>query len=138
MLRQVLRFSKQLFISAPKLQFRPVYFFQDNNDRTRVETNSATWAHNLPKENKFNTETLEKQEVESRILKVLSNFEQVNLKNLRWDQNFKKLGLDSLDQTALLASIEHEFTILFPDGIFEGFENLEQVVNYILKNINAI
>lgn len=38
-------------------------YSQDNRDRTRVETNATTWAHNLPKENNFHTETLEKQEV---------------------------------------------------------------------------
>ncbi|EGR33441.1 hypothetical protein IMG5_052880 [Ichthyophthirius multifiliis] len=81
---------------------------------------------------------IEKQEIESRILKVLTNFEQVNLKTFQWNQDFKQLQLDSLDQISLIVLIEHEFKIVFPDGLFEGFTNIEQIVKHIEKNSNAI
>ena len=47
-----------------------------------------------------------------------------DLHKLNWDASFDDLGIDSLEQTALLTSIEHEFHTVFEDRVFENFENL--------------
>eukprot|EP01016_Furgasonia_blochmanni_P008869 TRINITY_DN1365_c0_g1_i4.p2 TRINITY_DN1365_c0_g1~~TRINITY_DN1365_c0_g1_i4.p2 ORF type:complete len:302 (+),score=45.04 TRINITY_DN1365_c0_g1_i4:10-915(+) len=75
---------------------------------------------------------LDRNEIEARIMKVLTHFDKVNLKKFKWeDQMDSDLRLDSLEQTALLVAIEHEFHIVFEDRVFENFSNLDQVVRFI-------
>ena len=50
----------------------------------------------------------------------------------------KDLGLDSLDQTALLTEIESEFSTVFEDRVFENFTNLNQVVIFLGSDHNTI
>lgn len=65
-------------------------------------------------------------------MKVLSHFDKVNLKTFRWEDDFRKdLKLDSLETTALLTSIEHEFSTVFEDRVFENLKTLEQVVKLL-------
>lgn len=97
-----------------------------------------TWfadSTNLPQDNPYDIIYLEKNEIEARIYKVLSNFEKIDLKSFKFTQDLRKdLGLDSLEQTALLTSIEEEFKTVFEDRVFENFTNLEQVVTFLSQD----
>ncbi len=74
---------------------------------------------------------IEETEVITRMHFVLNQFHLVDLKTLDWDAKFEQIGLDSLDQIAILTSIEQEFHTVFDDTIFETFENFNQVKSII-------
>ena len=67
---------------------------------------------------------LEPTEVHTRISKVLHNFALFDLHTIDWEADFTKCGMDSLESTAVLTSIEHEFHTVFEDRVFENFKNL--------------
>jgi len=46
----------------------------------------------------------------------------------------KDLKLDSLEWTALITSIEHEFHTVFEDRLYEHFRNVNQFVNLLEKD----
>lgn len=72
-------------------------------------------------------------------MKVLSHFDKVNLKTFRWEDDFTKdLKLDSLETTALLTSIEHEFSTVFEDRVFENLKNLDQVIKLLESDTNTL
>lgn len=98
--------------------------------KTLSETNQ-----NLPDKDHYHISYIERNEVEARLMKVLSNFQQVNLKSFKWVDDFEKdLKMDSLDQTVLLTSVEEEFNIVFEDRVFDNFKNLEQVIQFIAND----
>lgn len=97
-------------------------------------------SENLPLEkDHYQLSYLERNEVEARIMKILSYFEKVNLKSFKWTDSFEKdLKMDSLDQTILLTSVETEFNIVFEDRVFDNLKNLEEVIRYILGDSMVI
>ncbi len=68
---------------------------------------------------------------------MLYQFRIFDLNNLNWEAPFESLGIDSLEQTAVLTSIEHEFHTVFEDRVFENFENLNQVKRFITTDHNC-
>jgi NADH dehydrogenase (ubiquinone) 1 alpha/beta subcomplex 1 len=46
----------------------------------------------------------------------------------------KDLNLDSLNITVLLTSIEHEFTTVFEDRVFETVRNLDELVTILIRD----
>ncbi len=92
----------------------------------------------MPRENPLAVdEYLDETEVHTRISFVLHNFRIFDLHKLDWDASFDKLGIDSLEQTAVLTSIEHEFHTVFEDRVFENFESLNQVKRFIATDHNC-
>lgn len=90
---------------------------------------------NLPDKDHFQVDYLERNEIEARIMRILSYFEKVDLRSFKWTDDFEKdLKMDSLDQTALLTSIEDEFTFVFEDRVFDNFRNLEDVIRYLVRD----
>ena len=77
---------------------------------------------------------LEKTEVETRIMFVIHNFHIMDLNNFDWFKKFEDLGLDSLEQTAIITSIEHEFNTVFEDKVFDNFTNFHQVKEYVCND----
>jgi acyl carrier protein len=72
-------------------------------------------------------------------MKVLSHFDKINIKTFKWEDDFKKdLGLDSLEVTVLLTSVETEFTTVFEDRVFENLTNLEQVIKLLQSDHNTL
>ena len=69
-------------------------------------------------------EYLDESEVQTRISFVLHKFRTIDLHTLDWSKSFEDLGLDSLETTAILTSIEHEFHTVFEDRVFENFTSL--------------
>mmetsp|Transcript_21214 Transcript_21214/g.15228 ORF Transcript_21214/g.15228 Transcript_21214/m.15228 type:complete len:135 (+) Transcript_21214:26-430(+) len=83
------------------------------------------------------TEFLDESEVITRMLFILNNFAIYDLKTLDWSKNFSDNGIDSLESTAILTSFEHEFHTIFEDRVFENFENLNEVKNFIVTDHNC-
>ena len=58
---------------------------------------------------------------------------------MRWEADLRRdLKVDSLNMVALLTSIEHEFTTVFEDNVFEGIKTLEEVVTIIMRDPKVI
>ena len=64
-------------------------------------------------------------------MKVISHFEDINIKTFDFKGDFKAMQIDSLNQIALLTSIEEEFHTVFEDNAFESFNNMDSVVKYL-------
>jgi acyl carrier protein len=83
----------------------------------------------------FQARRLEPQEIETRIMKVLHGLQLgLDLEKLDWEGHYRQLGLDSLQQTLVLTSIEHEFTTVFEDSVFDNLNNLNAVVRHLAKD----
>lgn len=68
---------------------------------------------------------LEKCEIETRILKRIYKSELVDLNKFTFSQDLRTdLKLDSLNIVVLLTEIEHEFTTVFEDRVFDSVKNL--------------
>jgi NADH dehydrogenase (ubiquinone) 1 alpha/beta subcomplex 1 len=67
------------------------------------------------------------------------DLEIINLRELRFDADLRSdLNIDSLNLVALLTSIEHEFTTVFEDNVFEGIANLNEVVTILMRDPKII
>jgi acyl carrier protein len=69
-------------------------------------------------------------------LKILYDSELLNrLDKFEFSQDLRKdLNLDSLNITVILTSIEHEFTTVFEDTVFESVRNLEEIVTLLARD----
>ena len=86
----------------------------------------------------YRSRTLERNEIETRVTNVLRYYEKINLREFKFTQSFEELGLDSLEKTAIITSIEHEFNTLFSDNQFDHFETLDQIVKEMEKDPRII
>ena len=92
----------------------------------------------LPKKNLRQAgDMLDETEVITRMMHVLHSFAIYDLKKLSWSNNFEDEGIDSLESTAVITSIEHEFHTIFEDNIFDSFENLNDVKKQLVTDHNA-
>lgn len=61
------------------------------------------------------------------------------MKKVRFEADLRRdLQLDSLNLVALLTSIEHEFTTVFEDNVFEGIRSLNEVVTLLMRDPKII
>ncbi len=109
---------------------------------TRRFDGSYPWyqsmAENIPRKNpRINDDTLDETEVITRIMHVLHRFHIYDLEKFNWNRPFGEQGVDSLEATALLTTIEDEFHTIFEDRVFENFENLDQVKEHLVLDHNA-
>ena len=80
-------------------------------------------------------QTLSVAEIKTRIIHILRHFEAVDLRKVDWKQNILTgLKMDEFDRVALLTSIEHEFTTVFEDDVFDSFNSLLDVVKYLASD----
>ncbi|KAJ3568794.1 hypothetical protein NP233_g5477 [Leucocoprinus birnbaumii] len=78
--------------------------------------------------------SLQKSDIQSRVLDVLKGFEKVNQTNLSPTASFSKdLGLDSLDAVEVVMAIEEEFSIEIPDAEADEILTVQQAIDYIAK-----
>lgn len=78
-------------------------------------------------------------QIETRILRVIRDLEIIELKNVKFDADIRRdLRVDSLNVVALLTSIEHEFTTVFEDNVFEGIQTLGEVVTILMRDPKII
>lgn len=79
------------------------------------------------------------QEIETRIIALLNDFDKVPKEKLNIDAHFiKDLGLDSLDQVEITMAIEDEFGIEFPDKDAEEIFTVRQAVEKVNSHQHAI
>ena len=77
---------------------------------------------------------LDESEVVTRMMHVVHQFSIFDLETLDWKTHWDDQGIDSLEQTALLTSFEHEFHTIFEDNVFDHFENFNQVKDWIVSD----
>ena len=77
---------------------------------------------------------MDETEVVTRMMYVLNQFGIYDLKNIDWQKKWDDQGIDSLEQTALLTSFEHEFHTIFEDNVFDHFENFNQVKDHLVTD----
>jgi acyl carrier protein len=82
-----------------------------------------------------NTNFLDRSEIEARIFNILRQFDFLPLDKIDLDAHYEKdLGLDSLDWTALLTSIEYEFNTIFNDTFYEHWTCINDVILHLEKD----
>ena len=92
----------------------------------------------LPKsDHKLTGHCMDETEVITRMMFVLNSFKLYDLKTLDWSKKFADQGIDSLEMTAVVTSIEHEFHTIFEDNVFDSFENFDQVKDHLANDPNA-
>ena len=92
----------------------------------------------IPRKNKRLTgEHLDESEVITRIMFVLHQFKLFDLETLNWKKPFATQGMDSLESTAFITSVEHEFHTIFEDNVFDSFDNIDDVRRQITLDHNA-
>ena len=119
----------KIFITKSKLTFFPLRFVNQQN-RKLDRTASVLESENTI----YDDHKLEPTEVETRIMHVIHKFHIMDLTKFDWFKEFEDLGLDSLEQTAIITSIEHEFNTVFEDKVFDNFVNFHQVKQYICND----
>jgi len=78
---------------------------------------------------------LDKTEIQARIYNLLREFDFKPLDDIDFDADYEKeLGLDSLEWTALITSIEHEFHTVFEDSLYDHFRTINEFVYLIEKD----
>ena len=87
------------------------------------------------KEYKNDPVYLERSEIETRILKRVYHSELMDVNKLRFSMDLRSdLKLDSLNIVVLLTEIEHEFTTVFEDKVFESVRNLQEIVDILARD----
>lgn len=68
----------------------------------------------------------------------MKSFEKIDVKSVNWEGDLiKDLGLDSLERIAVITSLEHEFTAIFEDRVFDNLKSLQDIKKQILKDDSA-
>jgi len=78
---------------------------------------------------------LNKDDVLTRVLEVIKNFEKVDAAKVTPESHFiKDLGLDSLDVVEVVMAFEQEFIVDIPDHDAEKIQSVADAVEYISQN----
>lgn len=86
-------------------------------------------------EDEINSNFLDRSEIEARIYNLLRQFDYMDLEKFDFSADYEKeLGLDSLDWTAILTSIEYEFHTVFNDTFYEHWRCIKEVVDFLEKD----
>ncbi|KEG09301.1 acyl carrier protein, mitochondrial precursor [Trypanosoma grayi] len=78
---------------------------------------------------------LNKDDVLTRVLEVIKNFEKVDASKVTPESHFvNDLGLNSLDVVEVVFAIEQEFILDIPDHDAEKIQSIPDAVEYISQN----
>ncbi|ODV90025.1 hypothetical protein CANCADRAFT_20414, partial [Tortispora caseinolytica NRRL Y-17796] len=88
---------------------------------------------------RFYSSSLDKSEVENRIIDVIKTFDKVAdpAKITPTAEFATDLGLDSLDVVEVVMAIEEEFSIEIPDKEADEIKSVPKAVEYILAQSDA-
>lgn len=87
------------------------------------------------KDNKDDPVYLDRCEIETRILKRIHKSELIDVEKFDFSKELRKdLRLDSLNIVVLLTEIEHEFTTVLEDRVFETAKTLEEIVDLLARD----
>ncbi|KAG0141640.1 hypothetical protein CROQUDRAFT_663602 [Cronartium quercuum f. sp. fusiforme G11] len=83
--------------------------------------------------------SLGKEDIQRRILEVLSTFEKCDPAKINPTASFTSdLGLDSLDAVEVVMAIEEEFSIEIPDEEADKITTVSEAISYIERTPEAI
>ena len=91
----------------------------------------------IPFESRFEQSSanhLDETEIKARIYNLLREFDFMEISKYSFSTSYREQGLDSLDWTAVLTSIEYEFHTVFNDTFYEHWECLDEVVKHLTKD----
>lgn len=77
---------------------------------------------------------LDESEIKARIYNLLRQFDFMDVKTFSFTEDYEKQGLDSLDWTALLTSIEYEFHTVFNDSFYEHWRTVQEAVDHLKQD----
>ena len=78
---------------------------------------------------------LNKDDVLTRVLEIVKNFEKVDASKVTPESHFiNDLGLDSLDVVEVVMALEQEFILDIPDHDAEKIQSITDAVEYIAQN----
>lgn len=81
---------------------------------------------------------LDRTEIQARIYNVLRELDLKPLEEIDFDADYEKdLGFDSLEWTAIVTSIEHEFHTVFEDTLFEHYRTINDFVKEIESDFTS-
>lgn len=81
---------------------------------------------------------MDRTEIKARIYDILRQMDLKPLDEIDFYGDYEKdLGFDSLEWTALVTSIEHEFHTVFEDSLFEHYRTINQFVEHIEKDFSS-
>ncbi len=69
-----------------------------------------------------------------KIIKIITDYEEVDTKNLNEDTKLSDIGLSSFDIVSLVCAFEEEFGISIPDREIKKFKTIKDVEQYIKDN----
>ena len=81
--------------------------------------------------------TIDESEVVTRIYFVLNNFGAYDLNSFDFSKSFENQGIDSLEQIAIITSIEHEFHTVFADHVFDSFQNMNDIKKNLVSDYHT-
>ncbi len=76
-------------------------------------------------------------DTEERVIRVIAEAQQIEIKTIRPDSSFEELGIDSFDGVNLLFGIENEFDISVPDEAAKELRGVADVVAGVEKLLAA-
>jgi len=78
---------------------------------------------------------LNKDDVLTRVLEIVKNFEKVDASKVTPESHFiNDLGLDSLDVVEVVMALEQEFVVDIPDHDAEKIQSIQDAVEFISQN----
>jgi len=81
---------------------------------------------------------LDRTEIQARIYNVLRMLDLKSLDEIDFDADYEKdLGFDSLEWTAIVTSIEHEFHTVFEDSFYEHHRTINDFVKIIENDFSC-
>ncbi|WVQ73313.1 acyl carrier protein [Cryptococcus sp. DSM 104548] len=81
---------------------------------------------------------LSKEDITTRVLEVLKDFEKVDSAKLTNNASFTTdLGLDSLDAVEVVMAIEEEFAIEIPDAEADEITTVQKAIDYVSNSPEA-
>eukprot|EP00796_Vickermania_ingenoplastis_P000415 gene415-221_t len=106
----------------PQTQFRESMRFYSGGHEEEPPTRSGQYL-------------LDKNDVLTRVLEVVKNFEKVDAAKVTPESHFvNDLGLNSLDVVEVVFAIEQEFILDIPDHDAEKLQSIPDTVEYIAQN----
>ena len=74
--------------------------------------------------------------MEKKIIKIISEISEVPAKKINLKTNLiADLDLESLDIVTLISEIENKYNLEIPDKEIKKIQTVEDIVNYLSKNV---
>ncbi|MFO1130185.1 MAG: phosphopantetheine-binding protein [Rickettsiales bacterium] len=89
-------------------------------------------------ENQENNHIVKLKIIEEKIINIVSEFIKIENININFNsiviKNLKDFGLDSIDITEIIMSVEEEFDVHFTEQDYDKLSNIQDIAKFILNN----